>query len=58
MPLDNKTFHSKIQIAMDYLKCVRAQGDPLKIDLAENALNDLLERYRCHTCHGSQRKDK
>ena len=32
-----------------YLDLVREEGDPLKIELAEAALNDLLERY--HTCH-------
>jgi len=46
---------------MARLRLMRLDGDRLKVDLAEAALNDLLERYlkahSCHTCHGSQPKE-
>lgn len=40
--------------AKELLDLARIEGDQLKIDLREASLNDLLERYGCHTCHGSQ----
>ena len=42
-----------ISDALDALQYARADGDPLKIALAEAGLNDLLERYSCHSCHKS-----
>lgn len=44
--------------ALDKLQIARIGGDDLTIDLAESALNNLLERYRCHTCHGSPEGEK
>jgi hypothetical protein len=44
--------------ALDALKYARADGDGLKIALAENALNDLIDHYTCHSCQGSQPERK
>lgn len=45
---------SKAQIlaAKIALDAARRLGDELRIDLAENTLNDLLDKY--HTYHASQ----
>ena len=40
--------------AKHMLDLARAEGDALKIDLREAALNDLLQRYSYHSCHESQ----
>lgn len=40
--------------ALDVLKYARMEGDKLKIALAEASLNDLIDRYSYHGCHGSQ----
>jgi hypothetical protein len=51
---DQHITEADIQDALDLLKYARAEGDKLKIDLREAALNDLLDRYSCYTCHGLQ----
>lgn len=38
--------HAKLNLDL-----ARHGGDRLRIDLAEAALNDLLERFPRHTCH-------
>jgi hypothetical protein len=45
-----------IQDAKEQLDYARIDGDKLKIALYEASLNDLLDRYSCHTCHRSQTK--
>jgi len=45
---------AEIVNAKDILDYARLRGDRLKIDLAENTLNDLLDKYSYHVCHGSQ----
>lgn len=35
--------------ALAELRYARMSGDQLKIDLAENTLNSILDRYRCNT---------
>jgi hypothetical protein len=55
--LPTETTHideADITDALDALRYARSGGDQLKIDLAEANLNDMIERYSCHTCHGSQ----
>jgi hypothetical protein len=49
-----KVSASLVSDALDRLQYARAEGDGLKIALCEAALNDLLDQYSCHTCHGSQ----
>ena len=41
----------KISDAKADLDSTRKTGDTLRTALAEAALNDLLERYTCHTYH-------
>lgn len=50
-----KVSHEQITAAKMALDSARRLGDLLKIDLAENTLNDLLDRY--HTYH-TNRRDK
>ena len=58
MPIPVSDLRQEIQEAWKHLEYVRAEGDQLKIDLAESSLNALLDKYReCHGCHTSQRSD-
>ena len=43
-----------IRVVKDMLDYARAEGDAVKIALFEDTLNDLLDRYTCHTYHSSQ----
>ena len=47
----------RITVAHDYLKEVREEGDALKIELAEDSLNDLLERRIAVLVTGNKLKD-
>ena len=49
--LPPKTMESAIRKAKTTLDLARSLNDPLRVDLAEAALNDLLERYASSTCH-------
>jgi hypothetical protein len=55
-PAITRPGEAEIADAKRYLDYVRALGDRLKIDLAEDTLNDLLDRY--HTYHTNQRRNK
>lgn len=54
-PLEIRRYQRKIALAKLTLEAARRVGDTLHVALAENALNDLLDRY--HTYHTSQRED-
>ena len=52
---EDTILEADIQDAKERLDFARFDGDKLKIDLATDVLNTLLERYHaCHSCHGSQ----
>lgn len=44
-PAVSRPGEAEIADAKRYLDLMRTVGDPLRIDLAEDALNDLLDRY-------------
>lgn len=48
---DAPVTHLDIERAYARLEMARLDGDLLKIDLATEALNNLLERYGGHSCH-------
>lgn len=60
MPAERPAKISDTQIvaAKATLDSARRLGDPLRIELAESALNDLLDRYSYHGYHSSQRESK
>lgn len=47
---------AQITAAKLALDAARRMGDALRIDLAENTLNNLLDRY--HRYHTSQRREQ
>lgn len=55
MPDNVATLSGGVAKAKRHLDDERAHGDPLRIALAEAALNDLLDRLAaelgCNTCH-------
>jgi hypothetical protein len=53
MTVTDGTIEARLSDALIALKYARADGDTLKIALAEDALNDLIDRHSCHGCHGS-----
>ena len=46
---DKEQLQDKIRQAKLELDAAKRIGDELKIDLAEAALNNLLDRYSCNT---------
>lgn len=53
--LETSNHKRRIMLAKLALEAARRVGDALHVELAENSLNDLLDRY--HTYHTSHGKD-
>ena len=56
MPAKQQEIREDIAAAKTALDTARLLGDQLRIDLCENTLNNLLDRY--HEYHTSNRRDK
>lgn len=47
---------TQIIAAKEALNAARRLGDALRVELAEDAMNNLLDRYGYHTYHPSQKE--